>query len=73
MVSFAYRRQPTAYGRPADDKENAMKGISVRYSPVNQAWFVLWFDQVLAIRTRKADADEFAGWLRAGQTDVLVG
>jgi hypothetical protein len=31
-------------------------GIHVAYSPVNQAWFVMWCDLVLSIHNSKADA-----------------
>lgn len=33
-----------------------VNGIHILYSPVNQAWFVMWFDQLLSIHNFKADA-----------------
>jgi hypothetical protein len=31
-------------------------GIHVEYSPINAAWFVMWFNQVLSVHQRKSDA-----------------
>jgi len=32
-------------------------GLHVEWSNVNQAWFLMWFDQVLRIFNKKADAE----------------
>lgn len=36
-------------------------GLRVLWSPVNQAWFVMWHDQVLRVVNEKAEAE----WLVA--------
>jgi len=34
-------------------------GIQIKWSAVNQAWFVMWHDQVLRIFNSKSDAEEY--------------
>lgn len=36
-----------------------MNGIHIEYSNVNQAWFVMWYDQVLRIFNEKDDAEYY--------------
>lgn len=33
------------------------KGLHIAYSPVNQAWFLMWCDLVLRIFNRKWEAE----------------
>jgi hypothetical protein len=35
-------------------------GVSIRYSPVNQAYFVMWHDQVLRLFNRREEAERYA-------------
>jgi hypothetical protein len=37
--------------------------FSVKWSPVNQAWFVMFGDQVLRIFNAKSEAEEYLDWL----------
>lgn len=38
--------------------------ISIVYSPVNQAWFVMWYSAVLSIFNSKLEAQEYASYLK---------
>lgn len=40
-------------------KPKTVNGISVVYSPMNVAWFVLWKDQVLRIFNDRHDLDYY--------------
>ena len=35
-------------------------GISVKYSPANQAWFVMWHGDVLRVVSDFSEADRYA-------------
>ena len=37
-------------------------GVRKLYSPVNQAWFVMWHDQVLGVFNREEDANYYIKW-----------
>lgn len=41
--------------------------IKVVWSPVNQAWFIMWDDSVLSIQNTKEEA---LGWLRERDLDL---
>ncbi len=43
-------------------------GLSKVYSPVNQAWLVMWNESVLRIFNDEADADAYIDYLRSGKT-----
>jgi hypothetical protein len=39
-------------------------GLRIAWSPVNQAWFVLWKEHLLHIYNDRAEADEYVADLR---------
>lgn len=43
-------------------------GLHIEYSPVNQAYFLMWFDHVLFIKTDKAEAQAEMDDLLRGTT-----
>jgi len=42
-------------------------GVTIRYSPVNQAYFVMWNDQVLRLFNRRDEAEHYAEEITASK------
>jgi len=46
-------------------KKEFGKTVTVKYSPVNQAYFVMWHDQVLRVFSKKKNAEKYASKIQS--------